>query len=49
MGIKWQDGVTALVAVIYMDMECRHIKRQDFLILKCLRKDLTLKYYKCKI
>ena len=36
MGIKWQDGVTALVAVIYMDMECRHIKRQDFLILNLL-------------
>lgn len=29
MGIKWQDGVTALAAVIYMDMVFRHIKRQE--------------------
>lgn len=31
-----QGEVTVLVAVTYMDMECRHIKRQDFLILNLL-------------
>lgn len=31
-----QGEVTVLVAVTYMDMKCRHIKRQDFLILNLL-------------
>ena len=30
MGIRWQGEVIVLVAVTsYMDMECRHIKRQE--------------------
>ena len=33
--VKQGEG-TVLVAVIYMNMECRHIKRQDFLILNLL-------------
>jgi hypothetical protein len=37
VGIRWQGEVIVLVAVTsYMDMECRHIKRQDFLILNLL-------------